>query len=610
MTPATTSPKRDAPEGKSITIEQRLVLNSPNAVVFISPTWQVEYANRKALELAQKGWSEVTGADFRTSFPEFAGAQIQLVLMTALADQTETEVELEMGGRWWQVWVSPHPEGTALYFRDLTNLQVAQQIVREQEAELSDFFENAHVALHWVGPDGRILWANEAELSMLGYTAGEYIGRNIKDFHVDLPVIEDILCRLSGNEKLHDHESRLRRKDGSIVDVSINSSVYFKDEEFVHTRCFTRDVTAEKAKAEIQDRLVAIVQSSDDAIISKDLNGIIKSWNKSAERLFGYTAEEAIGQSVATLLIPNERQDEEPEILSKLRRGQRVDHFETKRKRKDGTLLDISLTISPVKDATGKVTGASKIARDITEHVRNVKELRDANEALKRSNRDLELFAYSASHDLQEPLRMVSAYSEMLRREFGSKLGESGDEYIGYAIQGALRMEQLLKDLRAYTLVTTAGADSAVEIGADEALDKALSNLGAAIKENSASISRTQLPRVCIAPVELEQVFQNLIANAIRYRRSDVPQVDIACESRGNDFLFSVKDNGIGIDLQYKEQIFELFKRLHTSAEYPGSGLGLAICQRIVERAGGRIWVESELGQGSTFFFTLPVRIS
>jgi PAS domain S-box-containing protein len=610
MTRAAASHKRNTPEDKNITIEQRLVLNSPNAIVFISPSWQVEYANRKALELVQKELSEVAGADFRTSFPEFAGAQLQLLLMTAHAEQTETEVELEMGNRWWQVWVSPHPEGTALYCRDLTNLKAAQQIVREQEAELCDFFENAHDALHWVGPDGKILWANEAELSMLGYTAGEYFGRNIKDFHVDLPVIEDILSRLSANQKLHDHESRLRRKDGSIVDVSINSSVYFKDEKFVHTRCFTRDVTAEKAKAEIQDRLVAIVQSSDDAIISKDLNGIIKSWNKSAERLFGYSAGEAIGQSVATLLIPNDRQDEEPEILSKLRRGERVDHFETKRKRRDGTLLDISLTISPVKDANGTITGASKIARDITEHVKNVKALRHANEALSRSNRDLEQFAYSASHDLQEPLRMVSAYSEMLRREFGSKLGESGDEYIGYTIQGALRMEQLLKDLRAYTLVSTAAADSAVEIGADEALDKALSNLQATIKENDASISRTELPRVRIAAVELEQLFQNLIANAIRYRRSEVPKVHVACESRGKELLFSIDDNGIGIDHQYKEQIFELFKRLHTSAEYPGTGLGLAICQRIVERAGGRIWVESELGRGSTFFFTLPVRVS
>jgi light-regulated signal transduction histidine kinase (bacteriophytochrome) len=243
----------------------------------------------------------------------------------------------------------------------------------------------------------------------------------------------------------------------------------------------------------------------------------------------------------------------------------------------------------------------------MTERSRQEEALREANAALTRSNADLQQFAYSASHDLQEPLRMVSTYSELLKRDFGSKLGESGDEYIGYTIQGALRMEQLLKDLRAFTLASTSSLDSTVETDAEVSLDKAIANLEAVVQENSASISRTELPRVRIAPVQLEQLFQNLIANAIRYRRAEVPQIHVSYERQGKEFLFSVKDNGIGIDPQYKEQIFELFKRLHSSARYPGAGLGLAICQRIVERAGGRIWVESELGRGSTFFFTLRV---
>jgi len=352
--------------------------------------------------------------------------------------------------------------------------------------------------------------------------------------------------------------------------------------------------------------LSAVVDSSDDAIISKDLNGVITSWNKSAERLFGYTAAEAVGQPVARLLIPPDRQDEEPKILARLRNGERVDHFETKRMRRDGTLIDISLTISPVKDPNGAIIGASKIARDISEQIRNQKALKQANDSLTRSNADLEHFAWSASHDLQEPLRMVSTYSEMLRRKFGNQLGPTGDEYIGYLVDGAKRMEQLLRDLRAYTHIAVA-ADAPVPVSSPEtAIERSLANLKAAIDESGAEITFDPLPPVRVHEFQLEQLFQNIIGNAIRYRSNQRPRIHAGAEPEGDAWRFFVQDNGIGIEPQYKEQIFGIFKRLHSSADYPGTGMGLAICQRIVERTGGRIWVESELGRGSTFFFTLP----
>jgi PAS domain S-box-containing protein len=350
--------------------------------------------------------------------------------------------------------------------------------------------------------------------------------------------------------------------------------------------------------------LSAIVDSSDDAIISKDLNGIIKSWNKSAERLFGYTAAEAVGQPVATLLIPADRQEEEPEILSRLRRGDRVDHFETKRKRKDGTLLDISLTISPVKDLKGNIIGASKIARDITEQLRTREALRNANERLAQSNADLEYFAYSASHDLQEPLRMVSTYSAMLRRKYGGKLDEKANQYLSYLTEGSARMERLLRDLRAFTHVST-NAGPAPEVDANVVLRETLVNLKVAIDESRAEVISGHLPTVCLQEFQLEQLFQNIIGNAIHYRSDAAPRINIKAEPDGDVWRFSIQDNGIGIAAEYKEKIFEMFKRLHTAADYSGSGMGLAICQRIVERSGGRIWVESQLGRGSTFFFTL-----
>ncbi|HEX3942711.1 MAG TPA: PAS domain S-box protein, partial [Rhizomicrobium sp.] len=371
-------------------------------------------------------------------------------------------------------------------------------------------------------------------------------------------------------------------------------------------RQVTEDLTSLR-ELQLQSRLAAIVESSDDAIISKDMNGIIQSWNGGAERLFGYTAGEAIGKPIG-IIIPADRMGEEREILDRLKRGERVEYFETVRQRKDGTPLDISLAISPLKDAHGKVVGASKVARDITERNRQEQAIRAANAALSRSNADLQQFAYSASHDLQEPLRMVATYSELLKRDFGGKLGPAGDEYLGYTIQGAVRMAQLLSDLRLYTQVSTSAEEPLQNCDSGRILDKALANLEAAIRANDACIIRTPLPAVCIHGFQLQQLFQNLIGNAIRYRRSDPPQVHVEARLQGADWLFLVRDNGIGIEPQYKEQIFAMFKRLHSAAAYPGTGMGLAICQRVVERIGGRIWVESEPGCGSTFFFTIPVR--
>ena len=384
----------------------------------------------------------------------------------------------------------------------------------------------------------------------------------------------------------------------------LNDALALEDTPGIHT---ADQLTSLQEMRTLQARLAAIVESSDDAIISKDLSGVIQSWNGGAERLFGYAADEVIGKPI-TIIIPEDRLKEEPEILSRLQRGERVEHFETVRKSKSGSLLNISLTVSPVKDPTGTVIGASKVARDITERKRQEEALRAANLVITRANADLQQFAYSASHDLQEPLRMVATYSQLLQEEFSGKLGETGEAYLAHTVQGVTRMERLLSDLRAYVHVSASSQEPTVDIDSGAALDKALTTLEAAILGNNASITRTSLPSVRIHQFELELLFQNLIGNAIRYRRNDPPQIHIMARLEGMNWLFAIRDNGIGIQPEYKEQIFGMFKRLHNSREYPGSGMGLAICQRIVQRAGGNIWVESDPGRGSTFFFTLPIK--
>jgi light-regulated signal transduction histidine kinase (bacteriophytochrome) len=232
-------------------------------------------------------------------------------------------------------------------------------------------------------------------------------------------------------------------------------------------------------------------------------------------------------------------------------------------------------------------------------------ELLASNEALRKSNDDLNQFAYAASHDLQEPLRLVALYSQMLHKKYSDQLDNQADQYISYVISGAHRMEVLLKDLLDYSQVGSLGDGPAGPVVVSEALRKALLNLQASIDQSEASVIYDGLPTLRAHEIRLVQLLQNLIGNAIKYRQTDPPVVQIDARRQSGQWLFSVKDNGIGIKPEYTQQIFGIFKRLHGST-HPGTGIGLAICERIVKSYGGQIWVESSFGEGSTFYFTLP----
>ncbi len=238
-------------------------------------------------------------------------------------------------------------------------------VVERVDEHLKRCLDRAAEGLHWVASDGTLLWANQTELELLGYSGDEYIGRHIADFHVDRPVIEDILARLTRRETLLNYGARLRHKDGSIRYVQINSKVLWDGDEFLRTQCFTRDVTDQRVAHELARRLAEIVENSDDAIISQDLNGTVTSWNSAAERLYGYEAAEALGQPIR-VIVPAHLQHEEEDVVRRVRRGERVPPFDTQRKHKDGTLVDVALAVSPVRDQDGVIVGASKMARDIS----------------------------------------------------------------------------------------------------------------------------------------------------------------------------------------------------------------------------------------------------
>ncbi|MEK7375291.1 MAG: ATP-binding protein, partial [Thermodesulfobacteriota bacterium] len=287
--------------------------------------------------------------------------------------------------------------------------------------------------------------------------------------------------------------------------------------------------------------------------------------------------------------------------------------------RRDGEEFPIELSLSGVQ-IKGKWNAIGTI-RDITERKilnarllaeiegrKKVQErLKQMVKELERSNAELQQFAYVASHDLQEPLRMVSSYTQLLERRYKGKLDADADEFIAYALEGATRMRALTNDLLEYSRVGTRGRPFEPTDCAG-VIQGALANLLAAVGESGAVVTYDGLPTVMADATQLTQLFQNLIGNAIKFRGKEPPRVRISAERQGKEWLFSVSDNGIGIAPEYTERIFNIFQRLHTRSEYPGTGIGLAICKKIVERHGGRIWVESEPGKGSTFHFTIPDR--
>ncbi len=362
---------------------------------------------------------------------------------------------------------------------------------------------------------------------------------------------------------------------------------------------------------EVRLRLGSIVESTHDAIIGQTLKGQVTSWNNGAEQMFGYSPEESIGQYMP-FLFPPDRIPEEKDILEKLHNGKQIKNFETIRRRKDGQEIPVSLTISPIIDRWGNVIGASKIARDISqqkelENLLAIQNLTLASHAayLKQSNEDLEQFAYIASHDLQEPLRTIHGFTQLLAERYKDQLDDQGKEFIGFVTDGANRMQTLIQDLLKYSRIQAQELNT-VLVNGEDVLHEILEHLRMVIEDKQASITHDPLPIIQTDRSHFQHLLQNLITNAIKFHGPKPPRIHLSAQQGVNEWLFSVQDNGIGMESEYFERIFLPFKRLHTREEYQGTGIGLAICKKIVERRGGRIWVESESGIGAKFSFTIP----
>jgi PAS domain S-box-containing protein len=497
-----------------------------------------------------------------------------------------------------------------------------EQALRRREAELSAFVETTSLGLNWIDPEGVILWSNQAELELLGYESSEYIGHRIAEFHVDQRAIEAIRQELGRGTTIRSREAQLRCKDGTVKTVLIDASAVWEEGRFLHAQCCTRDVSEQRRAEDASRHLAAIVEGSDDAILSKNLEGVITSWNRGAERIFGYTADEVVGRSIM-IIIPPDRQTEETEILRRLRRGERIDHFETVRRRKDGTLLDVSLTISPVRDGTGKLTGASKIARDITERRQAELALKAAQERLARTNDELELrvqqrtaslreavdqleeFSYTVSHDLRAPLRGMQVYSQALLEDYGPMLDAEAQHCLHRIAANASRLDKMVTDVLTFSRISR--AELRMERVALDKLVREIVQHYPSMQPPRARIEIARLGDVHGHEPSLTQIISNLLGNAVKFVAPGViPVVQIWTERTPGCTRLLVRDNGIGINPEHQARLFRMFERVHPDLGYDGMGVGLAIVRKAAARMGGEVGAVSDGTTGTTFWLQLP----
>jgi PAS domain S-box-containing protein len=363
-------------------------------------------------------------------------------------------------------------------------------------------------------------------------------------------------------------------------------------------------------------RLAAIVESSDDAIVAKDLDGIITTWNAGAERMFGYTASEVQGRPI-TILLPEDRQAEEPGILARIRAGERIEHFETVRRRKDGTLIDVSLSVSPVRDKSGRIIGASKIARDITEILKARAMLAKSREVLEETVNErtaslreaiaqMEEFSYSVSHDLRAPIRAMHGYAKAALEDYSDRLEPSLRNYLERIQNGSARMQLLIHDVLTYSRI--ARLELPVRpVRLDKLVPEIIQHYPEMQSPRAEVICREPLGSVLAHESSLTQVISNLLSNSVKFvRRGTAPKVVVRTEAQGNSVRLWIEDNGIGIDPKCRARLFGMFERVHQGSDYEGTGIGLAIVRKATEKMGGKVGVESDGKTGSRFWVELP----
>jgi PAS domain S-box-containing protein len=600
---------------------------APDAMVVVNQAGEIVLLNVQAEKQFGYRRDELLGQKVTNIIPEgFAERLIADDLRSsedALAQQIGTGIELNARRRDGsefpiEIMLSPleSPEGTLVTaaIRDISVRKDAEKVLAQMEGKYRGLMEAAPDAMVVVNQGGEIVLLNLQAEKQFGYRRDELLGQKVTNIIPegfaerliadDLRSSEDALAQEIGTGI----ELTGRRKDRSEFPIEIMLSPLESTEGMLVTAA-VRDIgvrkNGEKVLAQMEGKYRGLLEAAPDAMVVVNQGGEIVLLNLQAEKQFGYRRDELLGQKVTNIipdgfaerLVADDLRSAEDALAQEIGTG-----IELTGRRKDKTEFPIELMLSPLGGAEGILVTAA--IRNISVRKAAETHLISKVQELNRSNEELGQFAYIASHDLQEPLRMVASYTQLLSRRYKGKLDSDADEFIAFAVDGATRMQRLIQDLLAYSRVGTKGKEL-LKTSSEDALQHALANLRGAVEESGAMITHDPLPDVLADEMQLIQLFQNLVGNAIKYQSPGTPKVHIAALNGGNQWRFSVNDNGLGIDPQYFDRIFGMFQRLHKREEFAGTGIGLAICKKIVERHGGQISVESQPGQGSTFRFAL-----
>lgn len=480
----------------------------------------------------------------------------------------------------------------------------------EDRARLSAIVQSSEDAIISKKLDGTITSWNPAAEKIFGFKADEATGKNISIIIPDdlLDEEAEILNKVKKGDRIAHYETIRRRKDGKRILISLTISPIKNDEgNVIGASKIARDITVQKTAEEKQAILAAIVDSSDDAVISKTLDGIITSWNNAAQKMFGYNEREAIGKHIS-LIIPEERMHEEKMIIESIRSERRVNHFETVRRAKDGSEINISLTVSPVLNQNGKVIGASKVARDITEKIELEKQQKLFTQKLQELNDYKDDFMAMASHELKTPLTVIKANLQILEHKLKS---DPNINFINKTLQSVNKLSGLITSLLDVSKIQSGKLELNIsKFDMNSLLNETVGNIQQTCPRHAIIFKSSGKLPVVADRERIDQVIINLLTNAVKYS-PDADKIFVETQIKHKKIEVCVKDSGIGIPLDDIDKVFTRFFRVQGIAStFSGSGIGLYISSEIIKRHGGEMWVKSEVGKGSTFYFSIPAEVN
>ena len=594
---------------------------------FIVQNYRVVFANARSAEMFGYSQEEVVGRPVeelttREELKGLSGWHTRRLHGEAVSPQYEmklvkkdgTECIVEFGVRLVSYTGNP---AISVVMRDITERKRMEEALRHSEEYFRSLIENSQDAIVILNGDGAVRYESPSAERIFGSKPGERVNAfdyiHPDDISMAASAFAELLLQQNGS--MHS-ELRVIHEDGSWRNIEIIISNLLDDPAVGGIVANVRDITERKRMEEAlrrsEERFRNVLENSLDMIYSLNLQtGKYEYVSPASKKMFGYSPEEFQALDSGDLIAvvhPDDAEALQQNIVDLITQGEnRALSVEYRIKHRESNYRWVSDNRSVICGEGNMPIAIVGSMRDIDERKQAEEKLKQTMSELAHSNAELGQFAYVASHDLQEPLRMVASYTQLLSRRYKGKLDADADEFINYAVDGAIRMQQLINSLLAYSRVGTRGKPFE-PIECEIAFNHAIANLTAAIKETDAVVTHESLPTVTADATQFVQLFQNLIGNAVKFHGDRRPEVHVGAARNGTEWIFSVRDNGIGIDPKDFERIFIVFQRLHGRGEYPGTGIGLSICRKIVERHRGRIWVESQPGEGATFYFTIPIK--